>query len=224
MAKRTVMVERFDGIERIIHWVNASLFAVMIFTALSLYFAPLSTLVGRRELVKTVHVYTGLALPVPIIAGFVLRRRGRAFRADVRRLNRFIPDDGRWLRSLGRDESVLLGKFNPGQKLNAAFTAGAIVVMLATGSIMRWFKPFPLAWRTGATFVHDTVFLALLFTITGHILIAVRDGDCLKGMVSGRVPSRWARRHHPRWHDEVRGKSSDGAWELGRVPIEQRNG
>jgi formate dehydrogenase subunit gamma len=174
--------------------------------------------------VKTVHVYTGLALPLPIIAGFVVRRWGRAFRADVRRLNRFIPDDGRWLRSLGRDQDVLLGKFNPGQKLNAAFTAGAIVVMLGTGSIMRWFKPFPLAWRTGATFVHDTVFVALLFTITGHILFATRDGDCLKGMVSGRVPERWARRHHPRWYDEKTGRTSDGAWELGRVPIEQGNG
>ena len=172
-------------------------------TALALYFAPLSTLVGRRELVKTIHVYTGLLLPVPLLAGFVLRRRGRAFRADVSRLNRWLPDDRRWLRSFGRDRTARIGKFNPGQKLNAAFTAGAIVVMLATGSVMRWFGPFPLSWRTGATFVHDTVFLILILAITGHVFLATRDADSLRGMTSGDVPSKWAQHHHPRWYDEM---------------------
>src|SRR5438270_3102180 len=100
----------------------------MIFTAGCLYFSPLSTLVGRRELVKTVHVYTGLVLPVPILAGLLARRWGRAFRADVARLNRWLPDDGKWLRSLGRNH-VELGKFNPGQKLNATFVAASIVLM-----------------------------------------------------------------------------------------------
>src|SRR5438105_8883062 len=197
--ERDTMIKRFDRVERWIHWTNATLFAVMIFTAGCLYFSPLSTLVGRRELVRTLHVYPGLFLPVPIVAGLLARKWGRAFRADVRRLNRFLPDDGRWLRTLGRDKDVLLGKFNPGQKLNAAFTAGAIVVMLGSGAIMRWFKPFPLSWRTGATFVHDSVFLALVFTIAGHILFPTRDPDSLGGMTSGRVPAGWARRHHPRW-------------------------
>ena len=66
--------------------------------------------------------------------------------------------------------------------------AGAIPVMLATGSIMRWFKPFPLSWRTGATFVHDWVFLALLVVVIGHIGKALADPTALKGMISGRVP------------------------------------
>src|SRR5213593_3833801 len=70
----TKVIERFDRVERWIHWTNASLFAVMIFTAGCLYFSPLSTLVGRRELVRTVHVYTGLFLPIPIIAGLLARK------------------------------------------------------------------------------------------------------------------------------------------------------
>jgi formate dehydrogenase subunit gamma len=98
---------------------------------------------------------------------------------------------------------VQLGKFNPGQKLNATFIGASIVIMLMTGSIMKWFKPFPDSWRTGATFVHDTTWLALCIVIAGHILFAVRDYDSLRGMVAGWVPERWARREHPRWWAEV---------------------
>ena len=199
----TATIERFDRLERYIHWANAMLFGVMLATGATLYLGPLETLVGRRALIKAVHVYTGLLLPVPLLAGFLLRRAGRAFRADARRLNRWLADDRRWLRTFGRDRSVRLGKFNPGQKLNAAFTLGAIFLMLGSGSIMRWFEPFPLAWRTGATFVHDSVFLALVCTITGHILIATRDSDGLGGMTRGTVPRRWAQRHYPRWAGEL---------------------
>ncbi|MDQ1395571.1 MAG: formate dehydrogenase subunit gamma [Acidimicrobiaceae bacterium] len=204
-GRSATTVVRFDRPERIIHWVNAGLFGIMLFTAASLYLGPLSALVGRRELVKSVHVYTGLLLPVPVLLGFLLRRQGCAFRRDAARLNRWTGDDRRWLRTLGRDPSVELGKFNPGQKLNAAFTLGAIWVMLATGSIMRWFKPFPLSWRTGATFVHDSVFIALVFTIAGHIFMATRDPQSMAGMRRGMVSRQWARTHHPRWYEELEG-------------------
>src|SRR5205085_3922318 len=55
-------IERFDAAERVIHWTNAALFGVMLFTGASLYLGALSRVVGRRELVKTVHVYCGLVL------------------------------------------------------------------------------------------------------------------------------------------------------------------
>jgi formate dehydrogenase subunit gamma len=98
---------------------------------------------------------------------------------------------------------VQLGKFNPGQKVNAIFVGAAIVLMLMTGSIMRWFEPFPDSWRTGATFVHDWTFIALAVVIAGHILFAFSDGDALRSMVRGWVPEAWARRERPRWWAEV---------------------
>src|SRR4051794_32578059 len=97
------VIQRFDRVERYIHWANATLFGVMVATGATLYIGAIEQLVGRRELVKTVHVYAGLLLPVPVLAGFLLPRLGRAFRADARRLNRFSGDDGRWLRTFGRD-------------------------------------------------------------------------------------------------------------------------
>jgi formate dehydrogenase subunit gamma len=194
---------RFDGVERIVHWVNATLFVVLMLTGAVLYAGPLSVLVGNRDTVRTVHVWCGLLLPVPFALA-LLSRRGAGLRADLRRLNRWAPGERRWFRRRHRAE-VRLGKFNPGQKLNAACLAGAGLVMLATGSIMHWFAAFPLDWRTGATFAHDWFALGIWLLVLGHIGFALRDGDALEAMmVNGRVPAAWARRHAPRWYDEVR--------------------
>ena len=122
-------------------------------TGAVLYVGQLSVLVGRRELMRTIHVYAGLALPIPLLIG-VLGHHGTALRLDLGRLNRWSRGDTRWFRRRKRD-SVRLGKFNPGQKLNAVFLAAAGLVMLGTGSIMKWFEPVPQRTRTGATFVHD---------------------------------------------------------------------
>src|SRR6202011_6023129 len=161
-----------------------------------------STYVGRRELVKTIHVYTGLALPIPLLAGEIGRRWGRRLRDDLGRLNRWTADDGRWLRGGWGSGRLRLGKFNPGQKLNAAFTGGAVLLMLATGSMMRWYKPWPLRWRTGATFVHDWIALALFCTITGHIWMALNDRESLGAMWGGSISRAWVKRHAPLWLQE----------------------
>ena len=119
---------------------------------------------------------------------------GRALRADLRRFNRWTKDDRAWLRGplSAPDRSgicacrhIRVGKFNAGQKLNAAFIAGAGLVMLGTGVIMRWYHPWPLNWRTGATFVHDWLALAVGLVIIGHIGMALRDRDALRAMVVG---------------------------------------
>ena len=193
---------RFDRPERNVHWYTAALVGACLLTAAALYVPAIAALVGRRELVKGVHVASGLALPLP----FLLVRFGpwlSSLAADVRRLDRFDDQDRRWLRSLGRDPVVRNGKFNAGQKLNAAFTAGAVVLLLVSGSIMKWFGPFPLTWRTGATFVHDWTAFALLVVLIGHVAKAFGDREALGGMVGGTVSRRWAAKKAPRWLDEV---------------------
>jgi formate dehydrogenase subunit gamma len=201
---------RFDRVERALHWATAALVFVLLVTAAVLYFGELATFVGRRELVRRVHVVCGLLLPVPLLLALA-GRWGRGLLADIRAFNRWDADDRRWLRSWGRDPGVRLSKFNPGQKLNAAFVGGAFGVMLVTGSIMHWFDPFPLSWRTGATFVHDWTSIALALVIAGHIRMALGDRDALRGMVRGWVPSEWGRRHRPRWYEDQTGRRASGA-------------
>jgi formate dehydrogenase subunit gamma len=198
---------RFSRAERLLHWSNATLFLVLITTGMILYIPSLSSAVGRRLLVKDVHVVTGLLLPLPLLLAYAGRWRD-SVRRDVRRFARWSTDDRRWLLSLGRRGRDRLGKFNAGQKLNAIFVAGCIPLMLATGSIMRWFDPFPLAWRTGATFVHDWIAVTLVFVVTGHIVKAVAEPIALRAMLRGSVPVGHVERRHPRWWAEVRGTAT----------------
>jgi formate dehydrogenase subunit gamma len=195
-------VVRFDRVERSLHWTNATLFLVLLATGMALYIPSLSAAVGRRVLVKDIHVVCGLALPVPLLLAYAGRWRA-GLRRDVRRLARWSSDDRRWLRTFGRRGRSTMGKFNAGQKLNAVFVAGSIPLMLATGSIMRFFDPFPVAWRTGATFVHDWLALALAAVIIGHIAKALAEPVALRAMWRGTVPASQAERHHPRWWAEI---------------------
>jgi formate dehydrogenase subunit gamma len=206
---------RFDRVERAVHWCNATLFLLLLATGASLYFPSLSIVVAHRHTVKTIHVYAGLLLPVPLLAGLLLPG-GRQLRRDLSRINRWTDADRQWWSRRTR-EKAQLGKFNPGQKLNAIFVGAAIVLMLGTGSIMRWFEPFPLDIRTGATFVHDWVFITLLVVIVGHIMFALSDFDSLRSMVRGWVPEQWARRERPAWWADVVAARAESAGAGGDV-------
>ncbi len=198
-------VVRFDRPERILHWVSAIAVLLAVATGATLYVEPLAVAVGRRELVKNVHVVAGFAGVVPFLV--VMTAPWRAgLQRDVNRFSLWHDDDVRFLRRKTRHGSET-GKFNGGQKLNAVLMSSALVVMVMTGSIMKWFGPFPLEWRTGATFVHDWVSFGLWFLIPAHIIKAIITPGAVKGMWTG-----WVRRSEaesrPRWWASVTDASS----------------
>ncbi|MFS4097975.1 cytochrome b/b6 domain-containing protein [Streptomyces sp. AF1A] len=192
-------IHRFSRAERWVHRTTAVLMGVCVVTAAVLYIPQLAVLVGRRELVVRIHECAGLALPVPVLLGLA----SRAFRRDLRFLNRFGPHDRIWLRAaLVRDKrrsSRPAGKFNAGQKVYAAWIAGATLVMLGTGLLM-WFTHLaPLVWRTSATFVHDWLALTIGVVLAGHIGMALGDPEARRGLRTGTVSREWAKREHPLW-------------------------
>jgi formate dehydrogenase subunit gamma len=196
-AADAVLLRRFTAAERWIHRTTAALMGVALVTAACLYLPVLAELVGRRRLVVTVHEWAGVLLPVPLLAGLA----SRAFRADLRRLNRFGVHDRRWIgRTLRRVPGPRpAGKFNAGQKLYAAFIAGGVLVMIGTG-LMMWFPHLaPLMWRTGATFVHDWLAIAIGVLVCGHVWMAARDPEARSGLRTGWVTRAWASREHPLW-------------------------
>ncbi|MET9968968.1 cytochrome b/b6 domain-containing protein [Streptomyces sp. NPDC006356] len=196
---RTTGVRRFGRASRWVHRTTAALMGVCVVTAACLYVPQLAELVGRRELVVRIHEWAGLALPVPVFAGLA----SRLFRADLGFLNRFGPHDRVWLRAAFRRDkgaaSRPAGKFNAGQKIYAAWIAGATLVMLGTGLIM-WFTHLtPLVWRTSATFVHDWLALTIGIVLAGHIGMALGDPEARRGMRTGSVSREWAEREHSLW-------------------------
>ncbi|MFE4825330.1 cytochrome b/b6 domain-containing protein [Streptomyces sp. NPDC056672] len=195
-------IRRFSTAERWTHRTTGALMLVCVVTAGCLYVPQLAELVGRRYLVVTIHEWSGLLLPVPVLLGL----GSRAFRADLRRLNRFLPYDKEWLRAVlrrdARPGSRPAGKFNAGQKLYAGWIAGAVLVMLGTGLLM-WFTGLaPVVWRTSATFLHDWLALAIGIVLIGHIGMAYGDPVARRGMRTGSVDRAWAEREHSRWKEE----------------------
>ncbi len=192
---------RFDVVQRAAHWLNAALFGVVMFTAIPLYFGSFFGVVFPRHVIEMIHLWCGISLPVPLLVSMA-GPWGARLRADLRRVGVWTRAEIRWLRTLGR-EPLRADKFNPGQKANAIFTGAMIVVMLATGYILQWFRFFPVSWRTGATFTHDLFALVIFVVVAGHIAFALTHPASLKSMVSGEVDEEWARRHAPAWLDEL---------------------
>ena len=196
------VIDRFSRASRWVHWLTATFMTICILTAVVLYNGSIAVIFGHRYLVEQIHVFSGFALPVPLIAGIV----SRSYRDDTRRLNGFTSRDWAWLRSrTRRDGTIEVGKFNAGQKLNAALSAGSIGVLLISGVVMYFTNLAPLTWRSGATFVHDWFALAVGLLVVGHVWMALKDPYAMTGMRTGRVPLRWARREHAAWAREVAG-------------------
>lgn len=194
------LLPRFTRAERWVHRTLGILVGVLLITGAIMFFPDLSSLVGNRQIVTTVHDIAGWLLPVPLLLALL----SRAFRRDAGLLNRFVPSDREWLRSRDRRSGrIKVGKFNAGQKLNASATLGALIVMFGTGMVMFWSSFFPDSIRTGATFVHDWTAFALGLLVLGHIWMAFNDATARTGMRTGSVPVAWAEREHGAWAEEM---------------------
>jgi formate dehydrogenase subunit gamma len=191
-------VERFTVTERVLHWVHATAFFVLLGSGLVLYLPSLSTAVGRRPLVKDVHFYTGIAWAGAILLVAALGNR-RALRATIREIDMFDRDD---LRFLAGNTHAPQGRFNAGQKVNAILTAAFAVLFFVSGLLL-WYGERDTRFRlNGTVFLHDALMYVSLFIVLGHLYLALvhpTTRHSLRGMTLGSVRADWARRHHAKW-------------------------
>ena len=190
-------VRRFSRTERAVHWVHASAFLVLLGSGLVLYLPSLAAEIGRRPLVKDVHLFTALAWAVALVSVIVVGDR-RGLRATARELDVFDADDRRWLRGRRAPQ----GRFNAGQKLNAALTA-AFALLLAVSGVLLWLGERDTRFRFDSTIVlHDVVAYLSVALLAGHLYLAVihpTTRHALRGMTVGTVREDWAREHHAKW-------------------------
>ena len=158
-ARRTY-VERFTLTERLLHWVHASAFFVLLGSGLILYLPSLSMLVSRRQTIQGIHFWGGVGWLGALAAVIVLG--GRRMLATAHELERFDGDDLHWLRSRGKAPQ---GRFNAGQKINAILTA-AFTILFGVSGLLLWFGEQDTRFRFASTVIlHDGlmyVSLALL--------------------------------------------------------------
>jgi formate dehydrogenase subunit gamma len=215
--ERAPLVHRFTRTERALHWTLAGGFVALLASGLVLYVPDLSVLVARRPLIKTLHLYTGIGWLVALALVIIVGDRKSVLRT-FRELDRFDEDDRRWL--LHRPSRP--GRFNAGQKLNAAVTA-AFTVLFAVSGLLLWYGERDTRFRFASTIVlHDGVMYASLVLLAGHLYLAVirpATHHSVRGIITGYVRSDWARRRHPRWVDRLELDREVGkAREPGRQP------
>jgi formate dehydrogenase subunit gamma len=191
-------VRRFSRTERVLHWVNAAGFFVLLGSGLVLYLPSLAAAVGRRPMVKDVHFWAGVGW-VSALALVALLGDRRGLLRTAREIDVFDPEDVRWLR---RRRPAPQGRFNAGQKVNAALTAAFLVLFFVSGMLL-WLGERDTKFRFASTVVlHDGLLYASLALLVGHLYLAVlhpATRHALRGMVVGTVREDWAREHHPRW-------------------------
>jgi formate dehydrogenase subunit gamma len=192
-------VPRFSRVERLLHWTNALGFFFLLVTGLILYLPSLSMLVSRRQTVQSIHFWGGVGWLGALAAVILLGLRGML--ATARELESFDDDDLRWLRGRRAPQ----GRFNAGQKINAALTA-AFTILFGVSGLLLWFGEQDTRYRFASTVIlHDGLMYFSLLLLVGHLYLALihpSTRHALRGMTLGDVRVEWAARHHSKWQPE----------------------
>lgn len=199
---------RFNRTERLVHWVQASAFLILLATGLMISVSALATVIGHRALLREIHLVTAFFFVFgPAIV--VLAGNTRSIREDMRAVDEWTGDDIRWLAHPTvepDDYSPPPGRYNAGQKLNAIFTVYATLAFAATGLILWQNRRFPFQLVSQANAIHTYLAYFAMAVFLGHLFLstvypATRKG--FMGIINGSVDRDWAQDHHPAWQPAV---------------------
>ena len=197
-----VLLNRFTFVERLVHWLVGGSFLVLLATGLALSYPSLfwlTTIVGGGPAARALHPWVGVVFGGGMIAMIGLWIRDMFLDAE----------DRTWLGAVGhyathqRDRVPPAGKYNAGQKIFFWLQGGLAVAFVVTGAPL-WFPgAFGSSLLAVCRLIHYAATLGGGLLLVVHVYLGtVAYPGTARGMIDGQVTARWARLHHPRWHEE----------------------
>ena len=210
-------VKRWNGFERLVHWVTAISFIALAVTGLSM-------LVGKEMLAYFPDMKAGFAA----WAGLSIQIHnlvGPVFSVGILIMiimwighNMPTTVDLDWLAAGGgmfKRNHPSADRMNAGEKIWFWILATVGVAVCLTGIVMvaplfGWFLPDYLVGREvmqQATIIHAVLAIIWTAVALGHIYIGTAGTEgAFEGMATGYVSEEWARQHHDIWYDKVSGE------------------
>jgi formate dehydrogenase subunit gamma len=204
-----IKIQRFDVLERFVHWLTAITFVVLGITGLNITFGRALILpwMGPEafsawsEWAKYVHNYLSFAFTIGVLLMFLMWI-GRNFPTAA---------DVEWLKMGGgmfdKDDRTHAPayKFNAGQKILFWLIVLASAAMIVSGFMLLF--PFYNGLSVGnmevAAVFHGVVGVLFVALILGHIYLGTAGMEgAFEGMSDGNVDLNWAKEHHNLWVEE----------------------
>ncbi|MGA7813941.1 formate dehydrogenase subunit gamma [Caballeronia sp.] len=204
-VKGNRLIVRYTPNERTNHWITAITFVLLALSGLAMFHPAMSWLYaifGGGQWTRILHPFVGCVM---FLSFLILALR-------FWRHNYLDKMDIQWMKQIddvlnNREEKLpAIGKYNAGQKLLFFTMVVCLLALLASGIVIwrRYFSVyFPIEIIRFAVVVHAAAAFVLMVGIVVHIYAALWIKGSIGAMTRGTVTYGWARKHHPRWFEEI---------------------
>jgi formate dehydrogenase subunit gamma len=204
-VKGNRLIVRYTPNERTNHWITAITFVLLALSGLAMFHPAMSWLYaifGGGQWTRILHPFVGCVM---FLSFLILALR-------FWHHNYLDKMDIQWMKQIddvlnNREEKLpAIGKYNAGQKLLFFTMVVCLLALLASGIVIwrRYFSVyFPIEIIRFAAVVHAAAAFVLIVGIVVHIYAALWIKGSIGAMTRGTVTYGWARKHHPRWFEEI---------------------
>ena len=204
-VKGNRLIVRYTPNERTNHWITAITFVLLALSGLAMFHPAMSWLYaifGGGQWTRILHPFVGCVM---FLSFLILALR-------FWHHNYLDKMDIQWMKQIddvlnNREEKLpAIGKYNAGQKLLFFTMVVCLLALLASGIVIwrRYFSVyFPIEIIRFAVVVHAAAAFVLIVGIVVHIYAALWIKGSIGAMTRGTVTYGWARKHHPRWFEEI---------------------
>ena len=205
-------VERYRKPTRILHWIHAGAFIVLLLTGLVLFLPAPISLLAQDSWTRLIHrIAAVIFVAIPL---WYIVTNWKATVKSVREAFTWGAEDLGWLQAapryyfLGEEEAMpAQGHMNTGQKMWWLMVIVFSAVFVITGFIM-WFAkttapPTFLQWMV---FAHDVAFITTGTMFFVHVYLSILHPlmtEAWNSMARGKVSVEYAQKHHGKWLEEM---------------------